>query len=400
MQRCLAGASRFLTNLIIMKTPLLLSLCLLTPSLSLAQSYVEKEGLISIEAEDFASQTKADVRRWFKFDASTPAHSYADADDTHVEGASGGAYIEILPDTRTNHDEELVEGENFSPEPGKMCILTYPIYVSQPGRYYIWGRAYSTGPEDNGAHFGLNGDWPESSQRLQFCEGKEQWTWSSAQRRPENHCGEPLTLWIDIEEAGQHMLTLSMREDGIELDKIVLALDETYQPEGTGPEATLYQPADLPERALFEEITSYRKIWSAAGDFESTDSGAVPYYFHEAESAFAINAAKEEYREVFARADATFKSKEGGIFDLVLVTLTEVDGESEYRVLLNEEVIGTFKNPETEVDYAEAYFRIADVSLEAGDVLSVESNAVTNGKIPEGNGTAYSRGRWIGLVLQ
>ncbi len=382
-----------------MKTPLLLALCLLTPAISFAQGYEERDGIVSIEAEDFASQTKADVRRWFKFDATTPTHSYADADETHVEGASGGAYIEILPDTRTNHDEKLIHGENFSNEPGVMCILTYPFSVTQPGRYYIWGRAFSTGPEDNGAHFGLDGVWQESSQRLQFCPGKGKWTWSSAQRRPENHCGDPRTLWIDIEEPGQHTLMVSLREDGFELDKIVLSLDEAFQPEGTGPEATLYEPAEIPQRKRFVDIPNYRYIWQATEDFEIDASKAIPYYVHKQKGALAVNAANVAYRKGFARANAVY-SKKANTYDLVLVTLAETDGESEYRVLLNDKVIGEFKNPETVDDYSEAIFRIPEVTLNPDDVISIESNAVTNGKIPEGDGTAFSRGRWIGLVLQ
>ncbi|MDQ8180620.1 hypothetical protein [Pelagicoccus sp. SDUM812005] len=383
-----------------MKTPLLFCLSLLSPAVSFSQGYLEKDGLISIEAEDFASQTQADLRRWFRFDASTPPHSYADADDVHVEGASGGAYIEILPDTRTNHDEPLIKGVNFSPEPGQMCVLTYPIWVDQPGRYYIWGRAFSTGPEDNGAHFGLDGAWPESSRRLQFCQGKEQWTWSSAQRRPENHCGTPLTLWVDIAEAGQHTLMLSMREDGIELDKIVLSRDESFRPEGVGPEATRYEPAPLPERTRFVDIKNYRYLWHATEDFEIDSSAAVPYYLHQQKGALAIDATKLEYRNKFARASKVFSRKKAQTVDLALVTLAETDGESEYRVLINDKLIGSFKNPETSEDYKEVTFTIPQVTLNPGDVVSVESNAVTNGKIPEGDGTAFARGRWIGLALQ
>lgn len=383
-----------------MRTPLLLTLLAATPALVQAQGYQEVDGLIAIEAEDFASQTNADIRRWIKFDASTPAHSYADADVTHLEGASGGAYLEILPDTRTNHDEKLIHGVNFQPEGGKMCILTYPIKVTEAGRYYIWGRAFSTGPEDNGLHVGLDGQWPESSARLQLCEGKHEWTWSSQQRRPENHCGTPFTLWIDIEEPGQHTLMISMREDGFELDKLVLSMDEGYTPEGEGPEATRYEPQELAERSQFKEISHYKYLWKADDVIKAEEGDEVPFYFDKARKAYAINAAKVPYRKGYARASAVFKKKRAGTFDLTLVTLAEIDGESEYRVLLNDKVIGEFQNPETEEDYSEAYFTIKDVTLNQDDVVSVESNAHTNGKIPEGDGTAFSRGRWIGLVLQ
>lgn len=384
-----------------MKTPLLLSfLAAVAPACIYAQGYQEVDGLISIEAEDYASQTKADIRRWMRFDSTTPAHSYADADVTHVAGASGGAYLEILPDTRTNHDEKLIHDVNFQPEPGKMCILTYPVYVTQTGRYYIWGRAFSTGPEDNGLHVGLDGKWPESGQRLQFCQGKHQWTWSSQQRRPENHCGTPFTLWIDIEEPGQHTLMISMREDGFELDKLVLSMDEGFTPEGMGPDATRYVPAELPERSQFKEISHYKYLWKVEETFKADEDGDVPYYVHKGKNAYAINAAKVPYRKGFASASAVYTKKKPGTFDLVLVTLAEIDGESEYRVRLNGKVIGKFQNPETEEDYSEAYFKIKDVTLNENDVISVESNAHTNGKIPEGDGTAFSRGRWIGLVLQ
>jgi len=60
-----------------------------------------------------------------------------------------------------------------------MAVLTYNVHFSTPGRYYVWARAYSTGSEDNGLHVGLNGDWPASGQRMQWCQGKNNWRWES-----------------------------------------------------------------------------------------------------------------------------------------------------------------------------------------------------------------------------
>ena len=34
----------------------------------------------------------------------------------------------------------------------------------------------------------------ESGERMQWCKGKNKWTWSSAQRVEENHCGTPQTI--------------------------------------------------------------------------------------------------------------------------------------------------------------------------------------------------------------
>ncbi len=188
------------------------------------------DGLVVIEAEDFVSQERDDVRRWYRFNSNASQHDFADSDPHHVEGASGGAYLEVLPDTRAAHDDRLIEGENFINTPGHMAVLSYPVFFSEAGRYYIWARSYSTNSEDNGVHFGLDGRWPESSSRVQWCEGKHRWTWSSARRVPENHCGEPLTAWLDVEVAGHHTLQVSMREDGFELDKIILAKDKSFAP--------------------------------------------------------------------------------------------------------------------------------------------------------------------------
>jgi len=118
-----------------------------------------------------------------------------DPDSLEYLNASGLSFIELLPDT--------------------------------PGRYYVWVRAFSPGTEDNGLHAGLDGEWPESGQRMQWCEGKDQWTWESRQRTEENHCGEGKKIFLDIEKAGRHILMFSMREDGFAFDRWQLSLGYT-----------------------------------------------------------------------------------------------------------------------------------------------------------------------------
>src|SRR5690606_5112799 len=134
------------------------------------------------------------------------------------------------PDTRTTHDDELIHGRNFTNEPGTMAVLAYDVEITTPGRYYVWVRAYSTGTEDNGIHVGLDGDWPESGRRMQRCEGKNAWTWASKQRTEQEHCGVPGLIYLDIDKAGKHTVTFSMREDGFEMDAWELALDPDYRP--------------------------------------------------------------------------------------------------------------------------------------------------------------------------
>jgi len=194
---------------------------------------VEKGGIITIEAEDFVRQTENTKRTWLIVSADTEIVIELDADPTHLEGASGGAYIEALPDTRTTHDDRLIPGENFTNEPGTIAVLAYPITVTKPGRYYVWARTFSTGTEDNGLHFGLDGTWPESGRRWQTVK-KHGWNWDCKQRTEEVHIGVPMQLWLDIEKPGDHEILLGMREDGAEVDQIVLALSPDYRPDEEG----------------------------------------------------------------------------------------------------------------------------------------------------------------------
>ena len=134
--------------------------------------FAEKEGLVSVEAEHFFKQTQTDQRAFHLTSSRHSPDLNPDGDPAHVAGASGGGYLEILPDTRRTHDDKLIKGENFSPEPGKMAVLSYKVHFANAGRYYVWVRAYSTGTEDNGLHVGIDGTWPESGQRLQWCPGE------------------------------------------------------------------------------------------------------------------------------------------------------------------------------------------------------------------------------------
>jgi len=189
----------------------------------------ETGGVLEVEAEDFYRKSANDSpREWYLMstDATT---AYAVTEQAKT--ASGEEYMEGLPDTRVTHDDSLIHGTNFYPEPGVGPILEYDVFFNTPGRYIVWARAHSTGTEDNGIHVGLNGEWPESGQRMQWCEGKDTWTWASAQRVPENHCGVPKTIYLDIEDAGAHTIQFSMREDGFEFDKWIMVRDTTFVPE-------------------------------------------------------------------------------------------------------------------------------------------------------------------------
>jgi len=200
----------------------LIILVLIFPGLLCAKVPVEKKGIVAVEAERFFSQTNDEIRKWVVIGENSKPD--LQNTDSKISATAGGKkYISVLPDTRVTHDDKLIQGENFSPEPGKMAVVSYKIKFKNPGKYYVWVRAFSTGTEDNGIHVGINGQWPESGQRMQWCDGKNEWTWASKQRTEANHCGEEQLIYLEIPSAGEHIISFSMREDGFRFDKFVLS---------------------------------------------------------------------------------------------------------------------------------------------------------------------------------
>lgn len=175
---------------------------------------------IMVEAENFNEQRLNQVRNWCK-SSECPAG---------WERAGTADYVALVPDTRKTHDDPVVRGENFSNEPGKLAILSYDVDFPSAGRWYLWVRAFASGSEDNGLHAGINGTWPESSARIQYCPGRGQWYWDSRQRTADNHCGVRGGLWIDVDKAGKQRVEFSMREDGFVFDAFYLTRSPLMPP--------------------------------------------------------------------------------------------------------------------------------------------------------------------------
>ena len=223
-----------------------------SPMVEATTHFNEVDGIVAVEAEHFFKQELTDKRAFYHTSSKTIPAFEMDGDPNHVAGASNGAYLEILPDTRRNHGEKLIKGTNFSNEPGKLAVVRYKVNISSPGRYYVWVRAHSTGSEDNGIHVGIDGTWPESGQRMQWCKGKKQWWWESKQRTEKEHCGVPHQIYLDIEKPGVHTVHFSMREDGFEFDKWLMTTNRDFKrPNDAGPVSSS-NVAKLPSFPLVE----------------------------------------------------------------------------------------------------------------------------------------------------
>jgi 2-keto-4-pentenoate hydratase len=219
------------------------------PDVGMESEFVEENGFLMVEAEDFHMQTETGSRAWYLFSESSSPSVEPDGDPPHLEGASGGAYLEILPDTRRSHGDKLVKGENFHDFPKPAAVLAYKVRINNPGRYYIWARIYSTNTEDNGLHVGLDGEWPASGSRMQWTT-KNQWIWGSKQRTEAVHTGVPYQLYLDIDEPGLHTILFSMREDGTEFDKWLMTLDREFPANAIARSMLEGEPVSWPSQLL------------------------------------------------------------------------------------------------------------------------------------------------------
>lgn len=331
---------------------------------------VAEKGFLQVEAESYLQQSLTDIRKWEK----------VRQQDTDSPLASNNSYIQIIPDTRITHDDELIPGENFSNVPGKLAVVHYPVYIKEPGRYYVWARAFSTGSEDNGVHVGFDGTWPASGQRIQWCQGKGAWTWSSKQRTKEVHCGVPGKIYLDFPKAGSYNIQFSMREDGFKMDQWIITTDPDFSPE---PKPVI--DPDLP----FMEIVKARNpqaIILKAIDFDFKEGN-----FYQDNQWLAIN--PDQHEE--ARAALTYQGA-AGTYDVILHGVGENDGRSTLVWFVNDQRKGQWRPPLSKTSFAEGpeYGRaFRNVSLKPGDVIRV------NAKIGSSDGKEYSRGRWAGFTL-
>ena len=431
--------SLLLRSFLIYVTIFVGQVCAAEPIVEEEVVFEEKEGILAVEAEHFFKQTLSDVRSWHLTHSKQTPVIEPDGDPSHVAGASGGAYLEILPDTRRTHGDKLIRGTNFSPQPGKMAVLHYKVQINNPGRYYVWVRAYSTGSEDNGLHVGLNGNWPATGQRLQWCQGKKSWRWESKQRTEAQHCGEPHKIYLDIEKAGEHIISFSMREDGFEFDKWLMTREREFErPVGVGPESRV-RSGELPKPFPFvNPEKEYPPHWGAPPLAQTRDlrplpggygmgsstlakwiqqnldrdaasspvaaedsllmkaklfaAGTMKNYYVDRNKWLAVN--PEEHKEGAASATFPFPT---GKYDVTLRAVGESDGRSTYQVTIDGDELGGFKCPLSKEMFEEGkpfHKTWKGVAITDGAIIKVES------QIGSEDGAEFSRARWESVAFK
>lgn len=142
--------------------------------------------------------------------------------------------------------------------------------------------------------------------------------------------------------------------------------------------------------------------FSATTDFvPSKDPVFSPYYRETnaslpTEHGVAIDTLK--HRAQPAAAELVFAGPTGS-YDVTLIAVAEEDGESSYRFIIDGQDQGVRQNPPQSAKRTPVPHRWAGVTLKTGGTIQVVFAGHTNEKIPEGAGTAWSRGRWRSLTV-
>lgn len=170
------------------------------------------DGLVSIEVEDFDTNLRQG------------GHAWSVASDS---SSSGGTKLRALPDSGVNKDSGYQTYDPLVDSPK----LDYRIDFVKTGIHHVWLRGKG-GDSGNSVHVGLDGVPLQSADRLQFGDGgTSSWLWVSQTK-------DGAVATIDVGSVGPHTLNVWMREDGTEIDKIVVASSSSYVPSGSGPAAS------------------------------------------------------------------------------------------------------------------------------------------------------------------
>ncbi|MBI1356477.1 MAG: hypothetical protein GC160_19210 [Acidobacteria bacterium] len=246
---------------------LLLGLAVAFPAAAQQRLFTEQDGLLSIEAENFASRGVSTFNQFQQIHTWELMLEFPEPINT---GASGTGWMEALPDER---------GENGVgpgvPEETQGARLDYKIWINTPGVYYIWVRGRSKGSESNGLHVGLDGVLG-GGQAISGFYPQNHWSWENARR-------SGTRAMIDIRVPGPYTLNVWERDDGFKLDKIVLWQDPDVIPSGTGPDESatnqgtlVISPASLPDGMEREPYEQAFTSPNASGPLSWTVEGSLP----------------------------------------------------------------------------------------------------------------------------
>ena len=203
------------------------------------------DGLVSVEAENYDANVSQGGHSWT---ASYPS------------GYSGTSALQATPNNGTNNNSGYV---STSPR------LDYVINFVKTGVHYVWIRGVGLTGDDDSLHVGLDGAATSTAERISNFATSVSWTDTTM---------SAALATINVTTAGTHTLNLWMREDGTQVDKIVLTTSSTYLPTNDGPAGPAPSPRSggtpdtsaptVPQNVAASAIsaTQVNVSWSASTD--------------------------------------------------------------------------------------------------------------------------------------
>ncbi|MBK1825466.1 DUF5060 domain-containing protein [Haloferula rosea] len=359
-----------------------------TAAIASAQVYNESGGLVVMEIENTASP----LGLW--------------QEQSSLSGYSGDGYLQFL-------------GNSYETGPAT-SPLEFNFTINQSGLYYLHlhcakethdGRTdvandcyvrvegdYNAGPGPHDGH-GDNASLSVLKNNTKYFGGAtNSWKWENGQNSsggagnldPGGHANKRVAVY-DFKAGETYKLVVSGRSKFFRINRIVFRHTSTSQ--------SVAQNLSTPESdTTGGGETCY--VYDATSDFPDITSGDVDYYADNGNDALAIAANIVENRTGFARASRAFDGPTG-TYDVTITTMTEEDGESTYHLLVNGVQVATYTNPYVFVEQGNSPLDLqphthtwSGISIPNGATIAIESNADTNGEIPENGGTAWARGRW------
>jgi Gylcosyl hydrolase family 115 C-terminal domain len=130
---------------------------------------------------------------------------------------TGTGALQALPDGGTNR---LTDYASNSPR------LDYWVNFRYTGTHYVWirGKAATTG--DDTLHLGFAGSTGGMMDKVTGFGPNFGWTNSTLDGPPAR---------INVTSTGNHRFSIYMGEDGIVIDKVIIARESSFVPTGSGP---------------------------------------------------------------------------------------------------------------------------------------------------------------------
>lgn len=161
-----------------------------------------------------ASPPAPNAQRWLEAEQASLPAAFTLHEDDH---ASQGSYVEV-----TDRADDLARPPHTDP-------VVYTFDTPRAGRHVVWARVRVRSNDHDSIWLRMDSTrWI----RWNGIEQGDRWHWVQVQDA--DQAGRPVAFELS---EGSHQLMLRQREDGVDIDRLLVTHDWNYQPRGTGESA-------------------------------------------------------------------------------------------------------------------------------------------------------------------